>query len=240
MLDWCEKHPEERKQLQKENVERFRKWIEENPDKALETQKRNLELGHIWWKEHPEETQKIIQKNLCNRTSKEEQKIYDYLLSLGFPIERQVFLDGHYFDFKINNFLIEYNGSTYHYTKFENLNNPKSKAPSTDIKDTFYHRNIRDIAIKNGYFVIQIWDFEWLYKREFIQRLLKDQLSGTANYKDYIEESSLLNNDYGFIIDGEQIEPKSIWVATNKKRLVESTYMEGKVLVYNSGYTLIK
>jgi hypothetical protein len=240
MLKWCEEHPEERRHLQKENAKRFKEWIKENPEKAKEIQKRNLSLGHIWWKEHPEEVQRIIQNNLCNRSSKEENTVYEYLLSLGYSIERQAFLEGHYFDFKINDFLIEYNGSTYHYTRFENLNNPKSKAPSTDIKDPFYHSNIRNIAINHGFRLIQIWDFDWVYNREFIQTLLKDQLSGIANYKDYIEENIYLNNDYGFSVDGEQLEPRSMWVSTYKKKLVDATYLGGKVLIYNSGYTLVK
>ena len=239
MLLWCAEHPEERKQLQKENVERFKAWIRENPEKAKEIQKRNLDLGRIWWKEHPEETQRIIQNNLCKRFSKEEKAVYDYLLSLEFLIERQVLLEGHYFDFKINKFLIEYNGSTYHYTHFENLNNPNSKPPSTDIKSSFYHRSLRDIAYKHGFRLIQIWDFVWLHKKEFVQNLLKKQLSGTANYKEYIEDNNLLNNDYGFFIEGKQLDPKPIWISTHKKNIVDPTYLGGKVLVYNSGYTLV-
>lgn len=240
MLKWCKEHPEERTNLQKENVKRFTEWIKENPEKAKEIQERNLSLGHVWWKEHPEEVQRIIQNNLCNRSSKEEDKVYEYLLSLGYSVERQFFLEGHYFDFKINEFLIEYNGSTYHYTRFENLNNPKSKAPSTDIKDQYYHINIRNIATNNGFRLIQIWDFDWIYNRKFIQTLLKEQLSGVVNYKDYIDENNHLNNDYGFSIDGEQLEPRPKWISTHKKKLVNTTYSGGKVLIYNSGYTLIK
>ena len=74
--------------------------------------------------------------------------------------------------------------------------------------DQYYHINIRNIATNNGFRLIQIWDFDWIYNRKFIQTLLKEQLSGVVNYKDYIEENNHLNNDYGFSIDGEQLEPR--------------------------------
>ena len=62
---------------------------------------------------------------------------------------------------------------------------------------------------------------------------------GLHAIKKWRDENNLLNNDYGFDIDGEQIEPKSFWISTcNPKRKVDNTYMKGKVLIFNSGYTL--
>jgi hypothetical protein len=142
-------------------------------------------------------------------------------------------------DFRVNNFLVEYHGSIYHYFKYEILNNPESKEPPSEHKEKSYHKNLRDIAIRDSFHLIQVWDFDWLYRKEFVQKLIKDQLSGVATYKDYLE-NSLLNNDYGFIIDGEQVESNGFWVSTGYRKIVTEDYIMGKVLVYNSGYTKIK
>ena len=72
-----------------------------------------------------------------------------------------------------------------------------------------------------------------------MKKLIKDQLLGTSDYKDYLEDG-LLNNDYGFVIEGEEIDPRPLWISTsNPKHIVEKNYTKGKVLVYNSGYTKI-
>lgn len=91
--------------------------------------------------------------------------------------------------------------------------------------------------MKNNYKLIQVWDFDWLHRKEFVQKLLKEQLDNTSTYKDYLDENNLLNNDYGFSLNGEQIDPRPIWVSTGHRCIVESNYPKGKVLVYNSGYT---
>ena len=173
----------------------------------------------------------------------EEKEIYNYLLSLGYSVERQFLLEGHYFDFRVNNFLIEYHGSIYHYTKYENLNNPESKDPVWYKKDSNYHKNLRDIAINNDYYLIQVWDYDWIYNKEFVQKLIKDHLSGVVDYRDYVIEDcgkNLLSNDYGFIIEGEYVEPKGVWISTGYRKIVDENYSKGKVLIYNSGYTEIK
>ena len=180
-----------------------------------------------------------LKQSLLDRLSKEEKELYDYLISLGYTPERQFMLENHYFDFRISNFLIEYHGSVYHCTKFENKENKNSKLPIVSFKTIELHKNLRDLAIKNNYHLIQVWDYDWVHKKEFVQRLLKDQLSGIANYKYYLNEDNLLNNDYGFIIDGEQVEPKPLWISTGYRQVVNEEYQKGKVLVYNSGYTKI-
>ena len=127
----------------------------------------------------------------------------------------------------------------YHHTKFENLENLNSKPPRTDIKDKDYHSNKREIAIRNGYRLIQVWDYEWMYKKDFIKKLIREQLFGIAEYKDYLNEKGLLNNDYGFDVEGEFISSNGLWVSTYKKIIVGESYTKGKMLVYNSGYTKV-
>lgn len=169
----------------------------------------------------------------------EEKNIYDYLLSLGYSVERQFLLEDHYFDFRINNFLIEYNGSMFHYTQYENINSPDVKKPPSNEKSSTYHKSLRELAIKNNFHLIQVWDFDWVHRKDFIKRLIKNQLNSTATYIEYIENGQL-NNDLGFIVEGEQINPNGVWVSTtNPKHIVEKDYLKGKVLVYNSGFTKI-
>ena len=172
--------------------------------------------------------------------SEEENKFYTFLLSLGYTVDRQFIVGGHYFDFKINNFLIEYNGSVYHRVKYENLSNSECKEPPGSSKDSVYHRRLRDIAIENGYCLIQIWDYLWVTERSFVEDLLYRHLSGTANYKDYLIDG-LLDNDYGFIVNGEQINPIGQWISTgHPQQIVDESYTKGRVLVYNSGFTRIR
>ena len=227
-LEWRQNHLEEAHIILEKATQKSKEWRENNPELAKKISQKAIEQAHI--------TNREI-KNVPS--SKEEEEIYNYLLSLGYSVERQFLLEGHYFDFRVNNFLVEYHGSIYHYFKYENLNNPESKEPPSEHKEKSYHKNLRDIAIRNSFHLIQVWDFGWLYRKEFVQKLIKDQLSGTANYKDYLEDN-LLNNDYGFIIEGEQVELKGVWVSTGYRKIVDENYSKGKVLVFNSGYTKIK
>ena len=237
---WQKDHPEEYKEIQDRAIKKAHEWQRNNPDKVREYSLRGSKAATEWRENHKEEYKDInyrCRKSLCiSQFSKEEKELYDYILSLHKTVERQFLLDNHYYDFKINNFLIEYNGSVYHYSMFENLDNPDSKNPPSEYKVKDYHKRLRDIALNNGFHLIQVWDYNWFHRSSFIRQLIKDQLNGTANYKDYIEEG-LLNNDYGFFIDGEQIDPEGIWVSTGYRKIVNEDYTKGKVLVYNSGYT---
>ena len=255
--EWNKNHPEEMKIISEKGLHAIKKWREEHPEEAKNNSKKAAHQALKWYKEHPKESSKIkksgivsikawrkenkeiIRTWLLSSITKEEQEIYEYLCSLGYSIEQQFLLEGHYFDFRINNFLIEYNGSMYHYTEYKNKSNVNAKEPPTNKKEKNYHRELKELANRNNFNLIQVWDYIWFNNKEFIQKLIKDQLSGTVKYKDYLDENNLLNNDYGFDIDGEQVEPKSFWISTcNPKRKVDDTYMKGKVLIFNSGYTL--
>ena len=239
---WQKEHTEEFKDICRKNIKHAHKWQKEHPEKLKEFQERAMKKAQEWRKEHPEKVSEYsVKANMIasNHYSKEEEEIYNYLLSIGYSIERQFLVENYLFDFHINNFLIEYHGSTYHYSKYENLSNHESKEPPANKKDKNYHKTLRDIAIKNNYHLIQIWDYLWFNNKPFVQKLIKDQLSGIAAYKDYLE-NNLLNNDYGFVIDGEQVEPNGFWVSTYNKKLVTENYSKAKVLVFNSGYTKIK
>ncbi len=98
---------------------------------------------------------------------------------------------------------------------------------------------LMNIALKHNFRLIQIWDYQWINDKDFIKKLLKEQLCGIANYRDYIDLDGMLNNDYGFIIEGDFIEPKGIWVSSKFRKVVDRSYKRGKVLIYNSGYTKV-
>ena len=238
-----EKSVENGKLYGSENIKKAQQWQKEHPEETKKFQQKAVQGMLTWHKDHPYESQlyrtEARKVAIFSTISKEEEEIYNYLLSLGYSVEHQFLLEGHYFDFRVNNFLIEYHGSTYHYSKYENLNNPESKEPPSKPREKTFHRDIYTLSKNNGFHLIQVWDYDWLYRKEFVQKLIKDQLYGTANYKDYLE-GSLLNNDYGFIIDGEQVELKGAWVSTYYRTLVDENYSKGKVLVFNSGYTKIK
>ena len=241
--EWIRKNPEKVKEQRDKAREKAFLWQKENPDRAREIRINNIKKANRWVKDHKKEFLKhfILRRKPQNlkRFSSEEKVIYDYLLSLGYSIERQFLLEDHYFDFRINNFLIEYNGSIYHYTLYENINSPNVKKPPSNEKEVIYHKSLRALAIKNGFCLIQVWDFDWIHKKEFIKTLIKNQLDGTIDYKNYIE-NGLLNNDYGFNIEGEQIDSQGIWISTtNPKHIVEKDYSKGKVLVFTSGFTKI-
>lgn len=231
------------KEQAKENVKMAHQWFKDNPDRAREIWKGNKERFLQYQKDYPEVHKNhlisSLYKSKLNLFTKEERSLYTYLVFLGYSVERQFLLEDHYYDFRINNFLIEYHGSVYHCSNYENTNNPTSKPPRVTYKEPIYHKHLRDLAISKGYYLIQIWDYQWIHHRDFVENLLREQLSGTADYRDYLNEQGLLNNDYGFIIDGKQIEPKDIWVATGYRTIVDSCYPKSKVLVYNSGYTKI-
>ncbi len=230
---WKREHPKECEAILKKAQEKAKTWRIDKPQKYKEA----LEKTKKYWKNHRDEMIKIRRKMLLSRTSKEENDVLCFLESLGYDVERQFYLMNHFYDFRIGNFLIEYHGSSYHYAKYECLKKPEVGEPSNP-KPIEYHLNLRDIAIQNGFNIIQIWDYNWINKKDFVQNLLREQLSGNANYKDYLEEG-LLNNDYGFIIDGEQIPPKGIWISTKFRKVVKESFERGKTLVYNSGYTKV-
>lgn len=237
---WNEGHPEEMRVIRAKGVSSMRKWHKENPDKSSLFSKENIKKAHLWHKEHPKESLRKKKKIFLSLFSKEERKVYDYLMSLGYHVERQYLVEDHYYDFKVNNFLIEYNGSIYHYSEYENLDSPDSKNPPSLKKELYYHKNLLDTALKNGYNLIQVWDYDWINRKDFVKKLIKDQLDGNANYKEYIEDG-LLNNDYGFNVEGVLVEPHSLWITTaNIKQIVDESYTKGRVLIYNSGYTRIK
>lgn len=242
--EWIKGHPEEFKRITRLAIEKAHKWQKENKEESYKNSMQALEKAQQWHKDNPEKSKSILlsrrYKSNIARFSKEEKEIYDFLSSLDYSIERQYLVEGHFFDFRINTFLIEYNGSIYHCSDFENLENLESKEPPSDKKDKNHHVTLRDIAIKNGFNLIHIWDYDWINQKEFIKKLIKDQLDGIANYKDYLDSNNLLNNDYGFNIGGEQVEPKGVWVSTGYRELVKESYSKGKVLVYNSGYTRIE
>lgn len=233
--EWRENHPEEARNNLEKTHEKFRLWVKEHP----EVLKNSLEKARLWSESHREEIAIKKKKSMLNRVSKEEKEVYLYLCSLGYEVEQQVFIEDHFYDFRVGDFLIEYNGSSYHYTQYENKSNPNAKEPSTP-KAKDFHYILREKAIRNNFHLIQIWDYDWLHKKDFIKTLLKEQLDGYANYKDYIEDDGLLNNDFGFLIEGLLIQPKYFWVLPKYRTLVSDSYNKGKFLVYNSGYTLIK
>ena len=257
MYLWHKEHPEESKAIKNYALEKYKEWRKNNSEKARSISINALKKARLWRKENPEKVREsldklrkwrvdnkvkynnIVRNQLKNSSSSEERELNEYLESLGYPVDRQFLVEGHYFDFKVGTFLLEYHGSVYHYTKFENLNNPKAKEPPTQKRENNYHVFLRDIAEKNNYHLIQVWDYNWFNKKEFVKNLIKEQLDGIANYRDYVEDG-LLNNDYGFSIDGEYIEPKSLWISTWYRKIVDESYTKGKVLVYNSGYTKIK
>lgn len=250
---WHKDNPEHSKKISINNLKKAEQWKQENPEKF----KKILDKAHlgssvwlknnkdmmreklkIWRDTHPIEFLESKKKSAISKSSKEEKSVYEFLLSLGYDVERQFYLENHLYDFRIGNFLIEYNGSAYHYSKYESLNNPKSKEPSFPKKESL-HVELMNIALKYNFRLIQIWDYQWINDKDFIKKLLKEQLCGIANYHDYIDLDGMLNNDYGFIIEGDFIEPKGIWVSSKFRKVVDSSYRRGKVLIYNSGYTKI-
>ena len=233
---WIKNYPEEVSDITKRRLLGYHKWRESHQDDIACI---NKEIGRNtvrWRKEHPKE----VRGKLLSHFSSEEKEIYNYLLSLNFSVDRQYLVGDHYFDFRVGDFLIEYNGSIYHSTQYENQENKTSKVPPSTFKNSNYHKYLMITALENNFRLIQIWDYDWKERKDFICKLLSEQLSGIANYRDYLDDQSLINNDYGFIVDGEQVEPKSLWVCTsNPKRIVDESYTKGRVLVYNSGFTRI-
>ena len=243
-LKWNEEHPEEMKVIRDKGVSSMLRWQQEHSNYMIKQRKESIKKAQQWNKDNPIESINRIQvgrrEELIKNISLEEKEIYDYLISLGYSIERQILLEGHYFDFRINNFLIEYNGSVYHCSEYNNIENPNAKLSMQNFKPCEYHKELRELANRNGLSLIQIWDYDWINRKEFVQKLLKEQLNNIANYKYYLDENNLLNNDYGFNIEGEQVEPKGFWISTNNPKIrVTENYVKGKVLVYNSGYTKV-
>jgi hypothetical protein len=231
------------KKIRDNAKEKAKLWKIENPELTKQYQLENITKAQEWNKNHKEDSilrqQQNRRKNLLDKVSKEELEIQNFLETIGYPIERQVLIENHYFDFRINNFLIEYNGSTYHCTDYKNKINPESSLSMQTFKSKKYHLDLRNLALRNKYKLIQIWDYQWLHQKELMKKLIKDQLSETADYRDYME-NNILNNDFGFVTEGEQLEPKGIWISTsNEKTIVNDEYHKGKVLIYNSGYTKI-
>ena len=175
MLEWQKSHPEEASRQKQEAVNKALQWREEHQEEV----KMFLEKAHQWQKDHPEEFAESLSNNIKKaqnesvliRFSKEEKEVYDYLLSLGYSVERQFLLDNHYYDFKINNFLIEYNGSVYHCSDYCNQENTEAKLSMQNFKSESYNRSLREIAINNGYHLIQVWDYQWLHDKDFLKKL---------------------------------------------------------------------
>jgi len=59
---WMEQHPEEAKQIYRENHTRLRKWWEEHPEAQEENNKKLIINSAKWRKEHPDKVQETMKK----------------------------------------------------------------------------------------------------------------------------------------------------------------------------------
>lgn len=99
-------------------------------------------------------------RNQRNFRSKPNENFANILDSLGVSYEREFYLNGKSFDFKINNTLIEINPSPTH-----NINwNPYGGK----IIDKYYHLHKTELAKSNNYNIINVWDWDDVNKILYI------------------------------------------------------------------------
>ena len=132
--------------------------------------------GHTWMTEPYHRTGKdATDCPICNPTgtSKEEKELANIVEQLVYPdkIETNVkILDNHYeLDIYVpsKNIAIEFNGTRWH-----------SEAA---YKDKNYHKTKYDMCLSNNIQLIQIWEDDWINKREIIIKLLAHKLHATKN-----------------------------------------------------------
>lgn len=136
------------------NIEKYGRIVPKTHEQYLEdgkksalTQKKNYYLLS-------EEQRKILQSKRLSGHYKDSKpnKIFQELLEKeNIVYEKEYFLCGYYYDFKIDNILIEINPTITHNSTFGIFGKPKDK---------IYHEIKTNIAIKNGFRCIHIFDWD--------------------------------------------------------------------------------
>ena len=154
-------------------------------------------------------------EHMSYATSKEEDNIYNWLLELGYNVERSYKSEEYPFncDFYLKDFnvYIEYNGSQFHHgyaylgTKEDNeeyerlllkaSDNPKSQY--NGIIDTWYFRdpNKRNCALSNNVNLLELYDCK---TKESLYNQLSFYINCLLGNKPYTINENLLNKEYKF------------------------------------------
>lgn len=124
-----------------------------------------------------------------SKNSKANLEFEELLKSHNINYEKEFLLENRYYDFKVNNTLIEINPTATHNVDWSPWN------PDNGI-DKHYHADKTDLAIKNGYRCIHVWD--WDDKEKIINTLLLPrEITGARKCKiklvDRDEEIDFLN-----------------------------------------------
>ena len=99
---------------------------------------------------------------------------FKYLLELNnISYVREFNLENYIYDFKVENTLIEINPFATHNSTFSPYGNHIGK-------DMYYHQNKAKAAIKNGYNIINIWD--WTNKDDVINNLKNKAINKIINF----------------------------------------------------------
>ena len=124
-------------------------------------------------------------KNSKNSNSGPNEHFANLLMQQCVVFEREFYLDGKIYDFKVGNTLIEINPSPTH-----NINwNPYGGK----IMDKMYHLDKTELAKQNGYNMINIWDWDNMNK---IIYLLKPKQRIYARSCALKEIDNKINNDF--------------------------------------------
>lgn len=185
-------------------------------------EKRKKTLLERYSVEHPTQNKEIMNKvwqtckeHMSYATSKEEDNIYNWLLELGYNVERSYKSEEYPFncDFYLKDFnvYIEYNGSQFHHgyaylgtkddlQEYNRLlekakNNPKSQY--NGIIDTWYFRdpNKRQCALSNNVNLLELYDCK---TKEVLYNQLSFYLNCLLGNKPYTINDKLLITEFNF------------------------------------------
>lgn len=185
-------------------------------------EKRKKTLLERYSVEHPTQNKEIMNKvwqtckeHMSYATSKEEDNIYNWLLELGYNVERSYKSEEYPFncDFYLKDFnvYIEYNGSQFHHgyaylgTKEDNEEYERLLLKASDnlksqyngIIDTWYFMdpNKRNCALSNNVNLLELYDCK---TKESLYNQLSFYINCLLGNKPYTINESLLNKEYKF------------------------------------------
>lgn len=167
------------------SIKNFQAFLKEKMGEEEYHKRKSERSKEVWKNKTIEEKTEWLQKSIhCHfiddnglYTSKQELLLREKLIKLGFEIETQKRIENFYYDIllKGTNIIIEYNGAYWHA-------DPKKYKPDDILFDKKTAKEIwkkdslkKEIAIKNGYNIITIWEDEFLEKE--LEEILEEKIS---------------------------------------------------------------
>jgi hypothetical protein len=104
----------------------------------------------------------------CKRNiSAGEMEVLDFIKSLGIEATSDFRIGKKSYDIKVDNYLFEYNGLYWHGEDIQ--------------KESNYHINKCNIAVENGYQLINIWEDDWIDKQDIVKSIIRNKLNRNEN-----------------------------------------------------------